>query len=374
MKNAERLIMSRKSQNPIIKHLIGSGLSIPELRALSPLEENAQRLVDKAVVKVGLERLIVAADVLGKGLIYPVPDPLSVMEIQWEQISKTGGAQRTMAPDARGENQLPDRKILQLPVYLTTDDFSINIRTLKMSERIGTPLDTTLVEDATRRVNESIEDALINGAGDVQVTKGPPHTGSMTVPGLINAPNVNKFKFGSSLTSGTTVITRLEPPDTIKSATNGAGTSWADSSINGGSILADVINGITVLQTNRKFGPYHLYVGTTIGNKLQNDYATTGVTVTPGKTIMQRLEEVDAGNGAKLVVKVADRIPADTAILVQMTNDTVEMIDGQAPTVIPWTSASGFVMFWLVLAIMIPRVRDDYDQNSGVLVFSLTGA
>jgi hypothetical protein len=366
--------MSRKSQNPIIKHLIGSGLSIPELRALSPLEENAQRLVDKAVVKVGLERLIVAADVLGKGLIYPVPDPLSVMEIQWEQISKTGGAQRTMAPDARGENQLPDRKILQLPVYLTTDDFSINIRTLKMSERIGTPLDTTLVEDATRRVNESIEDALINGAGDVQVTKGPPHTGSMTVPGLINAPNVNKFKFGSSLTSGTTVITRLEPPDTIKSATNGAGTSWADSSINGGSILADVINGITVLQTNRKFGPYHLYVGTTIGNKLQNDYATTGVTVTPGKTIMQRLEEVDAGNGAKLVVKVADRIPADTAILVQMTNDTVEMIDGQAPTVIPWTSASGFVMFWLVLAIMIPRVRDDYDQNSGVLVFSLTGA
>jgi len=227
MKNAERLIMSRKSQNPIIKHLIGSGLSIPELRALSPLEENAQRLVDKAVVKVGLERLIVAADVLGKGLIYPVPDPLSVMEIQWEQISKTGGAQRTMAPDARGENQLPDRKILQLPVYLTTDDFSINIRTLKMSERIGTPLDTTLVEDATRRVNESIEDALINGAGDVQVTKGPPHTGSMTVPGLINAPNVNKFKFGSSLTSGTTVITRLEPPDTIKSATNGAGTSWA---------------------------------------------------------------------------------------------------------------------------------------------------
>jgi len=138
--------------------------------------------------------------------------------------------------------------------------------------------------------------------------------------------------------------------------------------------VGDVINGITVLQTNRKFGPYHLYVGTTIGNKLQNDYATTGVTVTPGKTIMQRLEEVDAGNGAKLVVKVADRIPADTAILVQMTNDTVEMIDGQAPTVIPWTSASGFVMFWLVLAIMIPRVRDDYDQNSGVLVFSLTGA
>lgn len=370
----ERLILKPNSQNPIVARLLSSGLSIPELRALSPLEENAQRIVDQAVVKVGLERLTVAADVLSAGLVYPVPDPLSVTEVQWEKISKTGGAQRTMLPRARGENQMPDRQIVRLPVYLTTDDFSLNIRTLKMSERIGTPLDTTLVEDATRRVNESIEDALINGAGDVQVTAGPPHTGSSTVPGLLNAPSVNKFKFGSDLTSGLTTIARIEPPDTIKAATNGAGTSWAASSINGGSIVADVINGINVLQTNRKFGPYYLYVGTNIGQKFQEDYVVTGQTVTPGMTIQRRLEAVDAGNGKKLVVRVADRIPADTAILVQMTNEVVDILDGQAPTVIPWTSNDGFVMFWLVMAIMIPRVRDDYDQNSGVLVFNTTGA
>lgn len=371
-------ILLQDQKNPIMSRLLTSGLSIPELRALSPLEENAQRLVDQAVVKVGLERLVVAADVLSLGLTYPVPDPLSVTEVQWESISKTGGAQRTMNPKARGENQQPDRLIYRLPVYLTTDDFNIGIRQLKMSERIGTPLDVTLVEDATRRVNESIEDAMINGASDVQVTTGSGHpvTNSDTVPGLINAPNANKFKFGSDLTNPSTVISRagFGIPDTIKAVTDGNGTSWAAAAVNGGDIVSDVINGITILQTNQKYGPYYLYVGTTIGNKFQQDYVVTGETVQPGTTIQQRLEMIDAGNGKKLVVKVADRVPADTAILVQMTSDVVDMIDGQAPTVLPWTSNDGFLMYWLVMAIMVPRVRSDYDSNSGVLVFNTSGS
>src|SRR6266542_6536096 len=95
----------------IAQALLRSGLSIGELRALAPLEENAQNIVDKAVIEVGLERLVIAADVMAAGLTFPLTDPLSIMEVQWELISKTGGAQRTMTPSARGENQLPARTI-----------------------------------------------------------------------------------------------------------------------------------------------------------------------------------------------------------------------------------------------------------------------
>lgn len=307
--------------------LLNSGLSIAELRAASPLEENAQRIVDQAVVNVGLERLVIVGDVLAAGLTFPLTDPLSVMEVQWERISKVGGAQRTMNPSARGENQLPERTIKRIPVYLTTDDFSVGIRTLKASQRIGTPLDTTMVQQATRRVNEAIEDAMINGAG-VQVD-------GYDTPGLLNAPNVN--------TKSMTV-------------------NW--NSATGAQIQADVLSAIATLQGKKKFGPYNLYVGTTIGTYFMTDFKANG-----DSSILTRLREIEAG-GRNLVIKVADQLPANTAVMFQMSSDVVDIIDGQAPTVIPWTSNDGFTLFWLVMAIMIPRVRDDYDGNSGIIKFT----
>ena len=99
-------------------------LSVASLRSLSPLSDKAQVMVDKAVVEVGLERLQFAADLLAEGLVYSLPDPLSVTQLEWEKISKVGAAQRQMSPSARGENQLPTRDIERLPIYLTTDDFN----------------------------------------------------------------------------------------------------------------------------------------------------------------------------------------------------------------------------------------------------------
>lgn len=298
-------------------------LSIAGLRALSPLSDKAQVLVDKAVVKVGLERLTVAADLMAAGLTYPLTDPLSVTQVEWESVSKTGGAQRTMAPSARGENQMPARTVHRVPIYLTTDDFSIGIRTLKMSQRVGLPLDTSLVEDATRRVNESIEDAVINGAGM--------NVGGYTAYGLLNAPNANTFT--------------LNP-------------SWATAT--GAEIFGDVEDMIALAQADKKFGPYHLYVGTTYGNKLDADYSTAK----GDNTIKERLLKIESLRA----VRTADQMPANTAVLVQMTSDVVELIDGQRPTVIPWVSVDGFTLYWMVMAIMVPRIRSDYDGQSGIVI------
>jgi hypothetical protein len=319
-------------RDAFLANLIGSGLSFAELRAATPLEDRAQLLVDQAVVKVGLERLTFAADILSEGLIYNLPDPLSVMEVQWEQVSKQGGAQRTMNPGARGERGLAARRPKRVPVYLTTDDFSVNIRTLRASERVGAPLDTSGIEESTRRVNEGIEDAAINGATTVNgsdlVVDG------YSCPGLINAPNKNT----QSITTG-----------------------WS-SAVAGTTILSETLAMIAKLQADKKFGPYTLYVGTVIGNNLEADFKANG-----DLTIKQRLEMIQAG-GRNLRVRVADRMPAATVALVQMTSDVVDMVYGQAPTVVPWVSPDGFTLYWLVMGVMIPRVRDDYDGNSGVCI------
>src|SRR5678816_1919975 len=144
---------------------------------------------DRAVVEVGLQRLTLTADVMAAGLTYNLTDPLSVAQLEWNQQSKIGAAQRTMSPSARGENKLPLIAPNRLPIYLTTDQFEIDIRTLKTSQRVGTPLDTSIVKQCTRAVNEAIEDAAINGATTLDGQNL--QDAGYTAPGLLNAPGVN---------------------------------------------------------------------------------------------------------------------------------------------------------------------------------------
>lgn len=304
-------------------------------RAAAPLEDKAQVVIDRAVVEVGLQRLTFVADLLSEGLTYPLSDPLSVTQLEWSKSSKVGAAQRTMNPSARGENKLPLVLPSRLPIYLTTDTFSLDIRTLKMSRRVGTPLDTSLIKVCTRSVNEAIEDAALNGATtlDGQALQDSGYT----APGLLNAPNAN----AQSITVA----------------------AWTTATV-GSTVLAEVLAMIGKLQADLKFGPYNLYVGTAIGLALENDFKANG-----DLTIRQRLEGLTAG-GRPLRIRVTDMMPAATVAMVQMTSDVIEIVNGQPPTVIPWTSLDGFTVHNLVMAIMVPRVRSDYNGNSGIVVGS----
>ncbi len=316
-------------------------LSVPALRSLSPLSDKAQVEVDKAVIQVGLERLTFAADIMAAGLIYPLSNPLSVTQIEWEAVNKVGFAQRTMSPGARGEYQMIDRKLKRIPIYLTTDDFSVGIRTLLASQRTGTPIDTALVQQATRRVNEAIEDAAINGAttldGQDFVDSG------YNAPGLINAPGATQVELSVDWTLP----------------------AVGDFST-GPKMLADIMSLVAVAQSKQRYGPFNVYVGTKAGQVIENDFKANG-----DQSIRVRLESVTAG-GRPIRIRVADRMPqASTGVqmaLVQMTSDVVDIISGQPPTVIPWTSLDGFTLFWLVMAIQIPRIKVDYYGNSGIVL------
>ena len=153
---------------------------------------------------------------------------------------------------------LPNR----LPIYLTTDQFEIDIRTLKMSQRVGTPLDTNLVRQCSRAVNEALEDAAINGAttldGQALADAG------YTAPGLMNAPNAE-----------------------VQTLTAAA---WTTVPV-GATVFTETMAMIKKLQDNKKFGPYNLYVGTQVGNALDADYDT--VSASRGTSIRERLLKID---------------------------------------------------------------------------------
>lgn len=313
-----------------------------EFRAMAPLQDKAQVVIDRAVVEVGMQRLSFAADIIAAGLTYNLGDPLSVTQLEWNSTNKIGAAQRTMSPSARTENKLPIVLPNRLPIYLTIDGFEIDIRTLKMSQRVGTPLDTNIVKQCTRAVNEAIEDAAINGATTLDGSSLA--VAGYQAPGLMNAPNANT----QNLTAA----------------------AWTTVPV-GITVFNEVMSMINKAQGDKKFGPYNLYVGTQIGNALDSDYdATSG---SRGMTIRERLLKIESLKA----IRVADMLPAGNGAtppigakvaLVQMTSDVIDMVVGQYPTVIPWTSLDGFTIHNIVMSIMVPRVRSDYNGDSGVVI------
>jgi uncharacterized linocin/CFP29 family protein len=305
-------------------------LTVDTFRALTPMPDEAQRLIDTAVTRVGLQRLRVVQDVMARGLVFNVPDWLGVMELYWESQSRAGGAKRTMSPGTRGERQNIDRLGQRLPVYCTVDDFSFNIRLLKAWQRYGTPLDTTMISEATRNFNEAVEDQALNGAPEINI-------GGYTVPGLLTAPNAATFNFVDNQ-------------------------SWTHSGHDGNDILRDIQAGITALHANNRYGPYHVWYPTTYGIKLTDDFKTNG-----DKSIMTRLKELDLGEG-ELTMSVADKMPADTIVIAQMTEDVLDVVVGQEPTAISWSDGPKWEFSWAVLGCIILRVKDDYDGNSGIAI------
>jgi len=301
-------------------------------RAAAGFPLHSQEIIDKVPVKVGLKRLTIVADLLSTpGLVIPLPNWMAKTEYYWETVNQVGGAIETMVPKARGENQKPARLGNRIPIYCTNDDFQLDIRELEQSRASGVDLDTTGIEMATRAVNERIEDTFINGSSI--------NSAGLTVPGLLNAPHA----------TGVTITK-----------------SWADPTKTGPEYTADVITFMDAMRANRKHGPWKMYIPTNYSTALERQYSLSS-----DKTIRQWLEGMTDGENGTLTIKVADYLPADKIVFLNMDSTTVTVLLGQEPTVISWTDNPGFEFFHLVLACIIPRISADYLNQSGIVIAHL---
>ena len=73
-------------------------------------------------------------------------------------------------------------------------------------------------------------------------------------------------------------------------------------------------------------------------------------------------------------IKISRNLPGGASgqiILVQLTSDVVDMIDGLQPTMVQWESQGGMVVNFKVMAIMAPRMKSDAANQSGIAHFSV---
>lgn len=323
------------SPNPIAAMRANS----PFLRHNSPFPRDTQEIIDNEILKVGRSNLVIASDLLDAGLTKALPNWLSLTTFTAQRVGEAGRAQVGMTPNTRGERQVQDLGEFSTPVFAIWDDWEFDARTLATAARVGYPIDTSMAEQATRNVNEKIEDVTLNGLvdanGDNVLVYGLP------VYGLLNAPNANTGTFAGN-------------------------EAWDAAGKTGAEIFTDIQSMMQDAKAANYPGPFTLYIPTDYGFKLMEDYNTNYP-----RTIMSRLLEIPNLQA----IKVVDAMPDDTVILLQKTSNVFDFLVGMMPTNFSWPTNPNMPFSGvssMVAAVIIPRPKFDYNDQSGIVIYTAT--
>ena len=316
--------------------LATNGLDVGGLRTNDVLRKEEWQQLDETLVGVARQRLIGINDLISRGLSFNLGG-LGVLLSQYEQLGDMSAAQVDYAGVTDAEKDSVSFTLVSVPVPIFHKDFSINIRRLEASRgpnSIGAPIDRTQVETAAQKVGEQMEEVLFNGMG----------TGA----------NGGSIQSGAGVTTQNSLFGYTNAPD----LNTQAGGDWGTAT----NPQTDIINGIGVLEGDRFFGPYVVYVPTTQYNQLRN-FFTDG----SGDQIFDRIKRIQGVED----VRPGDRLTAGTAVMVTMRRDVVDLAIGQDLTVVEWETKGGLMMHFKVMTALAPRIKSTAADQSGIC--TLTG-
>jgi uncharacterized linocin/CFP29 family protein len=282
--------------------------------------------IDRVVMKTARERLVGVADLFNAGLTYNISNAMGKTVLEYQDMNDPGSANISMDGATMGQGDRPKYLTKYLPIPIIHGDFTLDQRSLEASRNSGDSLDTTMIEAVTRRVSEKLEDLLFT---DTSFTYG-----GGTIYSYISDTNKNTVSLSAN---------------------------WNASDKTGAQILEDVQGMKQALINAKHFGPFMVYIPTAYDTVMGDDYATGYP-----KSIKQRLMEIDGLIG----IKVADRLSANTVVMVSMNSSTVRMVNGFSPRVVQWSSQGGMVHHFKVMTIQVPQIRADQSGNSGLCVLS----
>lgn len=283
---------------------------------------------DTTIMKTLRIRLNAAQDLMTRGLVDTM-DGLAFSLLQWTKESRTEEVNVSMDPQVGGRSEALDFTNVSIPLPIFHAEYFIGDRQLRTSRRGGAPLDTSMARNKTKDIAEKVEKTVVTG--------------------------LNSYKFGTGTDAGT-IYGYTDFPDrgtyTIPAAWDLAGTS-------GKEIVTDVIAMKQLAVAMKHYGPFVLYIPQNFEGKMDEDYADAKNTNTIRDRILaiQSIEEV----------KVLDVLPDDNVVLVQMTEDSVQLVNGLPLSNTEWESRGGFTHNFMIWTIMLPRLFSDYDGNSGII-------
>lgn len=292
--------------------------------ANATLRKDEWKQLDEAVLMAAQQRLIGVADLYSRNLVYRISNGLGTTVLETETMSDTEAAQVSMDAATRGRRDRPDFGIGYLPLPIIHKDFTLDIRTLNASRNRGQGLDTLQAQAAARKVAEKAESILFTGLSTYTYGGG-------SLYGYTDHPSRNTYTLSAH---------------------------WNDSTATGSTILADVLGMVQKSIDDRHYGPWVLYIPTNFQTAIGEDFKTNS-----DKSIRQRLMEVEGIQD----IKVVDFLTADNVILVEMTTDTIRMVEGLSIQTLEWQTEGGMILNYKVMAIMVPQIRADYSEYCGIV-------
>jgi hypothetical protein len=299
--------------------------------------------LDTQVVTAAREPLVAWAD-LAAASSFGGFNAYAKMTLEYEAMSDPGEAVVDMDGLSPARNDSPLFTLRSLPLPITHSDFWYSDRRLEVSGNSGTPLDSISGEAAGRRVAESIEDTTIGTVTGVtygtQSAGITAHEGASTVYGYTN------FAYRATKTNLTTP-TGANPQATV----------------------ADVLDMIQILAQDKYYGPFMLYCSLAWDEFMDNDYAFTNGSnwaTNPSMTLRDRLRQIRQVQDVKTLPRLSTA-NSFVLLLVQLTSNVAQAIDGQGITTIQWESSGGMRQNFKVWAIQVPRLKAEYNQATGIL-------
>lgn len=336
--NTGRLSKERKPifKNVRIEDLPNLGMDSPVVNATS-MTRGAWIQLDTNIMRAARARLSAWTDLASRNRVGGF-DAMAKLTYEYQAMSDPGEAIVDMEGLTEDRADRPLQILRSLPLPIIHSGFYFSRRELAVSRSSGQPLDTTTGEACGRRVAEMAEQILIGTQAGItfgtQTTGYGTHTGTSTVYGYTTFPQ------------------RITKTD----LTTPLGT-------NPEAIMHDVQSMIDLLQNNFHFGPYILYHSTPYSKFLNDDYFRAGST-SAVRTVRERIMQLD---GIEDIRRLDFLTNGFQLILVQMTSDVVQAIEGMPIQTIQWESMGGMRVNFKVMAIMVPLFRSDYNGRTGIV-------
>jgi len=292
------------------------------------LRRDEWKQLDEAVLKVSKERLGGVQDLIDNNLTFNLGNAMGTTVLEWHRSKTDMTAALSMDGLTRGQNDRPVYDTNYLPIPIIHVDYELNARELEQSRSLGNPLSTDDAEEATRTVNERLEDMLFTD---------------------------ETYSFG-----GGTIYSYMNHPDI---STGSLSNKWNASAATASGIKDDVIAMKQDAIDSYHYGPFVIYVPTSYETILDDDYDVSGAST---QTIRQRIEALNSVQK----VKVIDHLPSDTVLLVEMSSRNVRLVRGMGIQNIEWSSQGGFITNYKVMTIQVPQIRSDKNKTVGIIKYT----
>lgn len=340
------------------QEMIANGVNIPVFNDTMLSKQQWIQLTSQ-VIKAARYRLRAYAD-LSAANSYGGFDGMSHSMLEDQQINDVGEAVQDMDGLGDGRGDAPSWTLQGVPLPITSVNFHMSKRKLMSSQNNGMqPLNTMMAEMAGRRIGEKLETQLIgNSTGLTYGGQNNPSYGRTSkVYGYLNFPQ------------------RL----TYTSLTAPSAGGWTPKTT-----IDNILAMRQLMFANKFYGPFMIYHSNDWDQYLDADYAyvVTSGAVAPTQTLRNRLRQLpDIQDVRRLDMLFAAAPTAGgpgytgmglslnpfTLIMVQMTPDVCQAVNGLDISTIQWESHGGMRLNFKVMAIQVPWLHADQYGNCGIL-------